>query len=214
MRALLIGRDHCDDPQAVNKTKLHIDLSRVKTGKNKSARHYPEIISVIRARRHCLILQNSRGDCEFRHASHCMEIGLSVTVRFPIGQCHRENPIVPLVLHAIHIEIASNRIASEMVVCERPDAVLSQTEYVQLIVNQIGQICVRIIALAVHNVRCYASDAVTVGDDAGWYLEATNHLIRVQIYHPNGWLLHLNRIIWIFQSAGVDEPQPIAFVHA
>lgn len=108
-----------------------------------------------------------------------MEIGLAITVSLMVGQCHREYTVRPLVLDASHVEITTNRIETEMIVFERPETILPKTVDVQSIVGQIGQISVRIIAMATHNVWRYAGDAMTVGNYARWNFKAFYHLIRL-----------------------------------
>lgn len=124
-----------------------------------------------------------------------MEIGLAKAITFLIAQRHRKYTVIPLILHAGHIEITANRIETEMIVGERPDPVLSQAVHVQSIIDQIGQVSERIPALTIHNVWCYACDSMSVRNYARGYFKASNHLVQLQIYHPNRWRLDLRCII-------------------
>lgn len=82
-------------------------------------------------------------------------------------------------MDASHVEITTNRIKTEMIVFEWPETILAEAVDVQSIVGQIGQIGVRIVAVATHNVWRYAGDAMTVDNYARWNFKAFNHLIRL-----------------------------------
>lgn len=52
-----------------------------------------------------------------------------------MAQRHRENAIIPLILYAGDIKVTANRIETEMIVCERPHTILSQTVHMQTVID-------------------------------------------------------------------------------
>ena len=93
-----------------------------------------------------------------------MEVGISVAVLIALSESYRKDSVVPAELQTVHIEIALERVHSEIIVLHSVGLVALQAVDDNLRIEQVGDVC-KCIFVAINCVNCDARHARALTND-------------------------------------------------